>query len=144
MFLKQLWKRLRGALGVATFWGAVWVVGGVTVMLAMGLHDTLGLERFLRTAGRLGATGFFAGGAFSGYLTFAHRRRTALQINTINVSLMGGLVAAVLSPGMAGLAGLLGTVCAASSVVLAKRGARDDEALPSSSDLVGIESGARP
>lgn len=143
MFLKQLWKRVRGALGVATFWGSVWVVGGAAVMVVMGLHTTLGLEGFLRTAARLGATGFFAGGAFSGYLTFAHRNRTALQINTVNVSLMGGVVAALLAPGMAGLAGLLGTGCAAASVVLAKRGAREAETLPPAPDMIGIESGAR-
>lgn len=143
MFLKQLWKRVRGALGVATFWGSIWVAGGAVVMVAMGLLGTLGMEGFLRTAARLGATGFFAGGAFSGYLTFAHRKRTALQINTVRVALMGGVVAALLVPGMAGLAGLLGTVCAATSVELAKRGARDDQAIESAPRWVGIESGAR-
>ena len=78
--------------------------------------------------------GFFTGGAFAGYLTFAHRSRRIADISTPRVAFAGAVVGGLLSPGMAGLAAVLGASSAAASVAIAKRGSRLEA--PTSPDLI--------
>ena len=120
MFLKRLLRRLRGALGVATLWAAAWFVGGLVLLTLSGAANRLPWDLLLSMSARLGTVGFFTGGAFSGLLTFGYRNRSLSDISTARVALGGAVVAALLSPGMAIMAGIFGGVTAATSIKLAK------------------------
>jgi len=121
VFSKRLWRRLRGALGIATLWGTAWFVGGLAVLSVSAWTGAVPWDLILGTAARLGRIGFFTGGAFSGLLTFAYRDRSFSEINTVRFALGGAAIAALLSPGMAVMAGIFGGVTAATSIKLAKR-----------------------
>ena len=121
MFLKRFWRRLRGALGIATLWGTAWFVGGLAVLSVSAWTGTIPWDIVLGMAARLGRLGFFTGGAFSGLLTFAYRNRSFSEINTVRFALGGAAIAALLSPGMAIMTGVFGGVTAAISIQLAKR-----------------------
>ena len=120
MFWKRLFKRLRGALGVATLWGGVWFLGGLLFAGLLGLSTGVSWEPLLRMSVRLGLVGFFSGGAFAGYLTYAYRNRRLADISTVRVAFVGGVVGALLSPGMAATAGIFGALAAATSIKAAK------------------------
>lgn len=130
-----MWKRLRGALGVATLWGTVWFVGGWALVAILGMPGELAFDQLLRITARFGLLGFFSGGAFSGYLTFSHRNRALSDISTTRVAVAGALVAGLLSPGMAVITGLFGGVCAATCIALAKSAA-DPLGAGTSTDLL--------
>ncbi len=134
MFFKRLWRRLRGALGIAILWGTAWFVGGLAILAVSAWTGALPWDLILGMAARLGRIGFFTGGAFSGLLTFAYRDRRLSEINTVRFALGGAAVAALLSPGMAVMAGLFGGVTAATSIKLAKRAS--DPLIPGDSPSV--------
>ncbi len=121
MFLKRLFGRLRGALGIAILWGTAWFVAGLAIVTVAAWTGALPWDLILGMAARLGRIGFFTGGAFSGLLTYAYRDRSLSEINTVRFALGGAALAALLSRGMAAMAGLFGGVTAAASIKLAKR-----------------------
>ena len=142
MFLKRLMKRLRGALGVATLWGGVWFLGGLLFSGLLGLTTGLPWPALLGMAGTMGRIGFLTGGAFSAYLTFGYRNKSLAEISTARVARVGGLVAAVLSPGMAATAGLFGALAAATSIRAAKSALDPFDALDAADGQAALPSEA--
>ena len=100
--IKNILRRLRGALGNALVWGAAWSVATlpvIGVMYLLGL-DYLGLPLALapRIAGTLFAMGFVAGGTFSTYLGLAYRNKRLEDLRPGLFALIGGAFAGLVFP----------------------------------------------
>ena len=145
--MKLFWRRLRGAVGNAVVWGLSWFAGAWTWVLGLQLlgwvPDYYTWPFGLLIAANIGLTGFFAGGAFSGFLGLAYRGRALRNINVGWFALGGAAIAAICSPvlttiarsgfgmGLPGdlvtgglMAALFGAVTAGTTIGLAQRASR--------------------
>ena len=118
MFWSRIWKRLRGAVGVASLWGATWFAGAVTSLFLLG--PSLPADVVLRLALRAGLTGFLAGGAFSGALAYVFRNKQLSDVRAGGFVLLGAVVAGLLFPGAPIFGAMSGVAAAGVTIKLAK------------------------
>lgn len=138
-------KRLKGAVVSGALWGAGWFAGSFLlfqVLRALGvLSDGLIWADGLMVAARVGTIGGLVGAAFSLFIGVWYRGRRLSEISWQRFALTGGLLAGVYVPAFlltmnalsgdgfpirdmlsdALLAGVLGTVMAGGSMMLAQR-----------------------
>jgi len=130
--MRFLARRIRGALGIAVTWGALWVVIGLVVFTAFAIFDPEDIdpgEGPARVLPIFALVGFLSGLGFAVWLSLAERRRTLHQLSLWRVALWGllGGVAIPLLMGADGsmgwLTGPMGAAFAAASVAAARRSA---------------------
>ena len=96
--IKNIARRLTGAVKNAVVWGATWfalafvtILGlrtaGVVVPAEIGVLDAVGM------AIRVGIAGGLAGGAFAGFVSLAYRGRRLSEISPARFALGGAVVA---------------------------------------------------
>jgi hypothetical protein len=125
-------RRLRGAVGIAVTWGALWAAIGVVLTLAIGVLRPEEIdpgEGPGKVAAVLGLVGFLSGLGFAGLLYVGEKRRTIRELSLGRVALWGALGAAAI-PALMGapvgegwITGILGGVFAVASVAVARRAA---------------------
>jgi hypothetical protein len=137
--MKELIRRLRGALGIGLTWAALWVVLGSVLMLVIGIVDPDQIdpgEGPAKALPILALVGFLCGVGFAGLFSLAERRRTVRDLSVVRAALWGllGGVAIPLLMGTDGsmgwITGSLGALFAATSVAIARRGAPREAAPP--------------
>ena len=123
-------RRLRGALGLATTWGAAWAAISVAFALALGIarpEEIAAGEGPAQVAVVLGLAGFLAGLGFAAFLLLCEKRRTIHALSLGRVALWGFLGAAAVPVllgadiGEGWITGTLGAIFAAASLALARR-----------------------
>ena len=127
----RLARWLRGALGVALTWAALWVLVGLAIYAVIRTVDPgdigpgEGLDRALPI---LALVGFLSGLGFAALLSLVERRRTLRELSLGRVALWGLLGSAAVpllmgtDASMGGLTGALGALFAAGSLAIARRG----------------------
>ena len=134
--MKKWLKHIRGVIGTAFTWAAVW--GGVGFILSLaGFFGTGTFSIYVVFAALWGAVGFVGGGIFSLVLGIAERRRTFDEMSLPRFGIWGGVggfllsllwvygagpaptLAEIMSTGV--LMGLMGAGSAAGSLALARR-----------------------
>ena len=115
MELPQVWKRFRGAFGIGSLWGSIWLVGATILALVGPPGLSLGV------ALRFGVTGFMVGTAFAGALAWLYRGKELSDVGSVGFTLAGAVVAGLFFPGSPLLAALFGGAAAAITIRLAKR-----------------------
>lgn len=125
----QWLQRIRGAVGMGLTWAVAWSAVGAVPRWVLGLNPDAPFPLIF------GVLGFFAGVAFSGVLALAEGRRRFEHMSLprfaawgalggilvaggfVAATSLGGRVLLALAPAFAGA----GAVCAAGSLVLARR-----------------------
>lgn len=82
--MKDVWRRLRGALGIGVTWGTGWALLGAVLawVLWILLDPPVGLGSIVATnAATFGLLGFLGGALFSGVLRLAEGRRRFDQLS---------------------------------------------------------------
>lgn len=140
-----MWLRgIRGAIGMGLSWAAAWFVAGLVPRWMFGFNADVPFPLVL------GVLGFVAGVTFFGVVVLTERRRTFDQLSLPRFAAWGGVSgvllsalftrAASLSPAealvIAPTFALINAVCAASSLLLARRG---QKLLDKSEDTPRIE-----
>jgi len=127
----RLVRWLRGALGVALTWAALWVLLGLAIYAVIRTVDPAdigpgeGLDRALPI---LALVGLLSGLGFAALLSLAERRRTLRELSLGRVTLWGLLGSAAIpllmgtDGSMGFLTGALGALFAAGSLAIARRG----------------------
>ena len=118
MFFKRIWRRLRGALGVASLWGATWFAGAMTSLFFFG--PSFPADFVFSLVLRAGLAGFVAGGAFSGALAYTFRNKQLSAVRTGGFVLLGAVVAGLLFPGSPIFGAVFGAAAAGVTISLAK------------------------
>lgn len=136
----RLPRRIRGILGIALTWAAGWgILGAVLSNFTVPVWvETTGRSpiTYIALVALSGAgCGFISGVAFSLFLLLAERKRTIYQLSLLRAAVWGGIGAMVLfmpqflllgvSPGLAFLAAVFGSVgasSAAATLLAARRG----------------------
>ena len=149
--MKKWLKRIRGVIGTAFTWAAVW--GGVAFILSLaGFFGGGMFSIYVVFATLWGVVGFVGGGIFSLVLGIAERRRTFDEMSLPRFGIWGGVggfllsllwvygagpaptLAEIMSTGV--LMGLMGAGSAAGSLALARRA---DPLLESGEDVGLLE-----
>jgi hypothetical protein len=130
--VKDLWRRLRGALGIALTWAALWVILGSLLMLVLVTLDPQQIDPGEGPATALpilALVGFLSGLGFAALFALAERRRTTGDLSIPRAALWG-LLGGVTVPLLMGadarmgwITGPVGALFAAASIAIARRGA---------------------
>ena len=92
-------RRIRGALGNAVVWGAVWF--GATAALVAGANLLFGgrfyLPSMLFSSTMVGAVGALTGGMFSAYVAANFKRSRLDDLSPLGIAVGGGLVATLVA-----------------------------------------------
>jgi hypothetical protein len=150
--MKKWLRRIRGVIGTAFTWAAVW--GGVAFILSLtGFFGTGTFSIYVVFATLWGKVGFVGGGIFSLVLGIAERRRTFDKMSLPRFGIWGGVggfllsllwlygagpaptLAEIMSTGL--LMGLMGAGSAAGSLALARR-ADDRQLLHAGADVADV------
>ena len=102
--IKNLFRRLRGALGTATVWAATWFLAAFPLHVlywVVGIRPGPFWERALGIMMNYGGIGFLAGGVFSLYLSIAGRGQRLRELKPGRVGLGSALTVGVVIPGLA-------------------------------------------
>ena len=128
--MKNLVRRLRGALGISLTWGALWATIGLVLGVIVGVVSPDQVEPGEgpgRIAAVLGFAGLLSGLGFAGLFSFAERRRTIQELSLGRVALWGLLGAAAI-PLLTGadasvglITGPMGALFATASVATGRR-----------------------
>ena len=127
--MRNLMRRIRGALGMGLTWGAAWAVVGMIPRWILGFNPDAPFPLIF------GVLGFFAGVVFSAILALTEGRRRLDEMSVPRFAALGATGGLLLSAFFAKAASLeLGdvllvapafalasAVCAAGSIALAKR-----------------------
>jgi hypothetical protein len=144
--MRKWLRRIRGAIGMAFTWGAVWSAVGLVPRWLFGVNADAPFPLIL------GALGFVAGVTFSGLLGLTEGRRSFDQLSlrrfagwgAIGGLVLSGLFAKAASLGWADVLLIAPTfavacaVCASGSLALARRAAQR-ELPPTSADISNVE-----
>ena len=100
--MRDILRRLRGAVGNAAVWGTTWFAGALSIFSGMNLiwgfsEVAAPWSLVLLIATNVGVTGFITGLAFSAYLRLGHFDRPLLGIRVGRTSLAGAAVAGLTS-----------------------------------------------
>jgi len=102
---KDIWRRLRGALGNAFVWGVGWFTVGLlafavfAVLRVVGiLPSTFSWVEALGLAVRMGIVGAVAGGAFAGVIGLLYHGRRLSEISWVRFGIGGGVVTGLFVP----------------------------------------------
>ena len=150
--MKKWLRRIRGVIGSAFTWAAVW--GGVAFILSLaGFFGTATFSIYVIFATLWAKVGLVGGGIFSLVLGIAERRRTFDEMSLPRFGIWGGVggfllsllwvygagpaptLAEIMSTGV--LMGLMGGGSAAGSLALARR-ADDRQLLDAGADVADI------
>jgi hypothetical protein len=150
--MKKWLRRIRGVIGSAFTWAAVW--GGVAFILSLaGFFGTATFSIYVVFATLWAKVGLVGGGIFSLVLGIAERRRTFDEMSLPRFGIWGGVggfllsllwvygagpaptLAEIMSTGV--LMGLMGGGSAAGSLALARR-ADDRQLLDAGADVADI------
>lgn len=101
--MRNLFRKIRGAIGNALTWAAAWFGGSFLAFGALsvtGLIPPMGLGILLRLALSVGITGFFAGTGFSLFLGTAHRHHRLEDLRAGRIALGGAIVSGLVAPAL--------------------------------------------
>jgi hypothetical protein len=101
--IKNLFRRLRGALGTATVWAATWFLAAFPLHVlywVVGIRPGPFWGRVLGMMMNYGGIGFLAGGVFSLYLGVAGRNQRLRELRAGRVGLGSALTVGVVVPGI--------------------------------------------
>jgi hypothetical protein len=118
--MKNIFRRIRGAIGNALTWGVAWFAGGLALaggLIVTGFYPaSAGWVIALAIAKNLGVTGFFTGGVFSVYLGLAHHHHQLHDLRAGRMALVGAAIAAGSSLGL--LVATFGAVLTANALIV--------------------------
>lgn len=99
--MRMLTRRLRGALGNALVWAAVWLGASAPLVVGLYLFGNHEWHTFLRDlvkfSTEMGAIGFVTGGVFSLYLAGAYRDERLNDLSAVQFTLGAGCVTLIVS-----------------------------------------------
>ena len=101
--IRNIFRRLRGALGNAIVWAGTWFLAGfpLTVLLRlMGLGSGPFWQQALGVAQTYAFGGFLAGGAFSLYLRIAGRNKSLGRLKPIRVAVGSAVTVGIVLPAL--------------------------------------------
>ena len=100
-----MWRRLRGALGLATVWGAAGALfgAGLAIIEAVQFGSLVLFQTTLSAALGFGILGFISGGAFAGVFSLAEHQRSFDEISVGRAAGWGFVTGALLTAGFIGL-----------------------------------------
>ena len=130
--MSNLIRRLRGAVAIASLWGALFAAIAAVLAFVIGVVSPEQIdagEGAARVALIFGLAGFLSGLGFAGLLYWSEQGRGIQELSLGRVALWGALGAAAV-PALLGadagegwITGTLGGLFAAGSVAIARRGA---------------------
>ncbi len=95
----SIFRRLRGALGNAVVWGAIWFATALAISSVLGLVEgSFSWAETWRQAARIGVMGGLASAAFSTAIGLLYRGKRLSEISWVRFGLGGGAVAGVIVP----------------------------------------------
>jgi membrane associated rhomboid family serine protease len=130
-------RGIRGALGIGLTWGLLWILVGALLGLWVWIVDPTDIgpgEGPGRALPILGLVGLLSGFGFALILSTTERRRSLQRLSLWRVALWGCLGSAAIpllmgaDGSMGWLTGALGAVFATTSVTIARRGSRMNDA----------------
>ncbi len=99
---REIFRRLRGALGNALVWGAGWFVAGLALFAGLRvvgvLPPSFSWVEVFEYAVRAGIVGVAAGGAFSIVIGLLYRGRRLSEISWVRFGIAGGVVTGLFVP----------------------------------------------
>ena len=101
--IKNLFRRLRGALGNAVVWGITWFLAAFplhALYWVFGIRPGPFWERALGIMLNYGGIGFLAGGVFSLYLSIVGRRQGLRELKPGRIGLGSAITVGVVIPGL--------------------------------------------
>jgi hypothetical protein len=137
--VNNLFRRLRGMLGMGITWAVGWTIVMFMIGTMIGIVDPDSIdpgEEPWRMAGIIALVGFLSGAAFAAIFASAERRRKIRELSVLRSAFWGALGGAVLplltsmNDSVLSTTMPLGALFAASTVAIARRAAlRESDAL---------------